>query len=46
MRDNSSMNTMENKLINTVIRVQVHSKNDRKLYAKHSFENDGTSKNA
>ena len=46
MRDNSSINTMENKLINTVIRVQVHLKNDRKLNAKHSFEHDGTRKKA
>jgi hypothetical protein len=36
------MNTMGNKLINTVIRVQVHFKNNRKLNAKHSFEHGGT----
>jgi hypothetical protein len=40
------MNTMENKLINTVIRIQVYFKNDRKLNAKHSFEHDGTRKKA
>ena len=46
VRDNTSMNTMENKLITTVIRVNIHFKNDRKLNAIHSLEHDGTRKNA
>jgi len=37
---------MENKLINTVIRVQVHFKNNIKLNAKHSFEHGGRRKKA
>jgi len=44
VRDNTSTNTMENKLITTIIRVHIYFKNNRKLNAIHSFEHDVTRK--